>query len=478
MKNYLLLLITLAAGLFLVSCDEDYLSPAPSTSVTIDQAFSDPETFLTYINGMYDEHGDSPYLTRLLPGIDIKGGDALLIPTNNFNRYPAEYQFAESPAPQQYVSGNLWFQAYDVIGLANPAIAALPDIVLEPELKAGIEGELLTFRATAYHDLVRHFAQPYSAGRDNPGVVLNTEPLTAADPPLGRSTVGQVYDQIVADLTRAAEVMPAGYNDASKITLRAVHGKLAQVYLDMGEWALAAQYADLAREGVQLMSAADWLAGFNAPTSEWIWYNGKTADDNNGFLSTHSFWDTRRLGYSSLRLDITFVDENFSPTDIRGIPALRLGATGLPIVSTGYVSNKLQHNPGFLQQELIMRASEMYLIAAEAYARLGNTQAAQDALFAIQSRADANAAPSGNTGQALIDEVLMERRKELYAEGHRYYDLQRLQLDLVRTVEGGHWPSVAGTIPFEDFRRLSPIPQFELDANPIIREQQNPGYGS
>lgn len=477
MKKYLTLALITLTSICVVSCDEDYLSPDPSVSLTIDQAFSDPEIFQTYINGIYDEHGDSPYLTRLLPSQDVRGGDALLIPTNNFNRYVTEYQFIESPS-NSYVSANLWFQAYDIIGLVNPALEALPDAEFEAGLKAGIEGELLTFRAVALHDLVRNFSQPYSAGRDNPGVVLNTEVLTGDDDPLGRSTVGEVYDQIVADLRRAADVMPAGYNDGSKITLRAVHGNLARVYLDMGEYALAAQYADLARQGISLMSATDWLAGFAAPTSEWIWWNGKTADDSNGFLSTHSFWDTRRLGYSSLRLDMTFVDNNFSPTDIRGVAALRVGSSGAPIVSTGYVSNKLQHNAGFVQDELIMRASEMYLISAEANARLGNTQAAQDALFAIQSRADVNAVRSGNTGQALIDEVLLERRKELYAEGHRYYDLQRLQLDLVRTTEGGHWSSVSGVIPFNDFRRISPIPQIELDANPIIRGEQNPGYGS
>jgi len=477
MKTYLILAIIALSGICFVSCDVAYLSPDPSVSLTIDQAFGDPEIFQTYINGIYDEHGDSAYLTRLLPSQDVRGGDVVLIPTNNFSRYIIEYQFIESPV-NSYVSGNLWFQAYDVIGLVNPALAALPEADFEADLKAGIEGELLTFRANALHDLVRNFAQPYSAGRDNLGIVLNTAVLTADDDPLGRSTVGEVYDQIVADLTRAVAVMPAGYNDASKITLRAAHGVLARVYLDMGEYALAAQNAELAHAGMTLMGTEDYQAGFAAPTSEWIWYNGKTADDSNGFLSTHSFWDTRRLGYSSLRMDMTFMDNNFTSTDIRGYSLLRAAASGDPLVSTAYVSNKLAHNAGFVQDELIMRASEMYLISAESNARLGNNTAAQTALFAIQSRADVNAVMSTNTGQALIDEVILERRKELYAEGHRYYDLQRLQLPVVRTTEGGHWSSQAGTIPFNDFRRISPIPQFELDANPIIRPQQNPGYGS
>src|SRR6056297_303899 len=472
------LLTVMLFALLLNACDtESVLNVDPSISVSIDQAFTDPEVFESYVIGIYDELSDPAYLPRLIPWSDVRGGDAMVIPTNNFGRYPIEYNFRENPN-SAYGSDDLWFQGYDIIGLANPALAAIADAPLSDANKALFEAELLAFRAKAYHDLVRVFALPYSAGRDNPGVVLTVEERSPTDPPLGRATVGEVYDQMVVDLERAEQLMPESRTDIFKWTKKSIQGMLARVHLDMGNWSDASAAAQRAMDGVPLMSEEEYFAGFDEPTSEWLMGGGVTADDSNGFLSVHSFWDTRRLGYSSLRLDITFIDDNFSPTDFRGYPLLRQ-SNGTPIVSTGYVSNKWEHNPNFNQDEMLMRVSEMYLIAAEAEARdpQGDESLAQQFLFDIQSRADVNAVMSGNTGQDLIDEIVLERRKELYAEGHAYFDLQRLQKDLVRTEEGGHYADPLN-IPFNDFRRLSPIPQFELDANEVIRDQQNPGYGS
>ncbi|MEO1023432.1 MAG: RagB/SusD family nutrient uptake outer membrane protein [Bacteroidota bacterium] len=482
MKNMRLLFIPLLVmALSFSACDDDrLLNPDPPLAITIDQAFTNAEIFQTYMNGIYDELSDGANMPRLVPWVDVRGGDALVIPTGNFSRYPIEYNFTETPNAA-YGSDDQWFQAYDIIGLCNPALQALedPDVPLTDDTKALFEAECRAFRALSYHNLIRIFAQPYAAGRDNLGVPLSLTPASPTDEPLPRATVGAVYDQMVADLVRAEAIMPATATDIFKWTRKSIQGVLARVYLDMGMWTEAAAMAEAALDGVTLMTAAEYQAGFDEATSEWLLGGGITADDNNGFVSIHSFWDTRRLGYSSLRLDMTFIDDNFTATDARGFPLLRVDGAGAPIVSTAYITNKWEHNTGFNQDEVYMRASEMYLIAAEAYARLGgaNETRANELLFAIQSRADAAAVATNASGQALIDEVLLERRKELYAEGFRYFDLQRLQLDLERSAAGGHYANPLN-IPFGDFRRLSPIPQFELDGNPNIRPQQNPGYGN
>jgi hypothetical protein len=275
--------------------------------------------------------------------------------------------------------------------------------------------------------------------------------------------------------------MPASRTDRSRWTLKAIQGTLARVYLDMEMWQEAADYAELASAGVTLMSATEWQDGFYQPNSEWLFYGGKTADDSNGFVSPHSFWDSRRLGYSSMRLGIDFVDNNFTATDIRGDNLLLKDGGGVPIVQDAYITTKLFHNAGFVNQEVFMRASEMLLIEAEAKAELGgaaNIADAQAALLTIQQRADASVVvTAGNTGAALLEEIYLERRKELYAEGHAYFDMQRLQRDIVRSAAGGHYASPLN-VPFSSTVRLAPIPQFELDGNETIRPQQNPGYGS
>jgi len=78
-----------------------------------------------------------------------------------------------------------------------------------------------------------------------------------------------------------------------------------------------------------------------------------------------------------------------------------------------------------------------------------------------------------STGAALLEDVLAERRRELAFEGDRYMDLMRLKRDIVRST---NYPSAARNIPYSNFRRIMPIPQTELDANPNIRDQQNPSW--
>ena len=89
----------------------------------------------------------------------------------------------------------------------------------------------------------------------------------------------------------------------------------------------------------------------------------------------------------------------------------------------------------------------------------------------ITSRRDATAISS--TGNQLLEDIITERRKELAFEGDRYLDMQRLKRDIMRSV---NYPAAARSIPYSNFRRLFPIPQAELDANPNIRDQQNPGW--
>jgi len=121
-----------------------------------------------------------------------------------------------------------------------------------------------------------------------------------------------------------------------------------------------------------------------------------------------------------------------------------------------------------------MRVGEMYLIEAEAKARIGgqDAQAAQ-ALFTLVKNRDASYTLSANTGQALINEILTHRRIELWGEGFRFYDLKRLNQPLNRN-GGNHQLSLAVVfdIPAGDKQWEFLIPQAELNTNPLVT--QNP----
>src|SRR6185295_5174340 len=111
----------------------------------------------------------------------------------------------------------------------------------------------------------------------------------------------------------------------------------------------------------------------------------------------------------------------------------------------------------------LMRASEMYLIEAEAYAQMGNTSAAATALYQLAKKRDAAYTLSTATGSALLKEILTQRRIELWGEVFRFYDLKRLNLPLDRS-RHTFLPSYQKSVPAGDSQWQFVIPQAEIDA--------------
>lgn len=129
----------------------------------------------------------------------------------------------------------------------------------------------------------------------------------------------------------------------------------------------------------------------------------------------------------------------------------------------------------------VIRLSEMYLIAAETAAKTGNTAKAADYLNAIVLRANPDATPVAEA-DATVARISKERRKELVGEGHRLFDAMRNNETITRYTSeadrGYHSPLNEEARSFDRtfFKVLLPIPQGEIDVNPVIAEQQNPGY--
>ncbi len=148
-----------------------------------------------------------------------------------------------------------------------------------------------------------------------------------------------------------------------------------------------------------------------------------------------------------------------------------------------YMHHKLYQDNGPTidpRDVLLMRAAEMYLIEAEALARQGgaaNEALAQAALFTLVSARDEAYVLSTNTGQALIDEILLQRRIELFMEGHRWFDMLRNDEVLDLTVGTGADPNLYLTGMYQDRPSVNPmwlflIPQSEINANPKMVQNQ------
>ena len=165
----------------------------------------------------------------------------------------------------------------------------------------------------------------------------------------------------------------------------------------------------------------------------------------------------------------------YSNTDVRK----DLFIVGSPIRGAdAKVVNKFPNTGSADKDEMkVIRMSEVLLILAEAYARTNDEVNAKIRLNQVAQNRDPSFAGYTSTGAQLINDIIAERRKELAFEGHRYVDLARNNLAVARIDLASNYP---GNVPLvletSNFRRILPIPQGELDANPNIREQQNPGY--
>jgi hypothetical protein len=142
-----------------------------------------------------------------------------------------------------------------------------------------------------------------------------------------------------------------------------------------------------------------------------------------------------------------------------------------------YMSRKFKtRNTPTIGDVPYIRLAEMYLILAEAYARTPGKEAdARAALFTLAKNRDAAYVLSVASGQALIDEILIQRRVELWAEGFRFFDLKRMNLPLDRTVVPNYVSASVGgvmQVPAEDPRWQWAIPIAEIQANPNVT--QNP----
>lgn len=464
----------LLASAVLSSCKKDFLNVTPSTSIPTADAFNSPEKIAAAITGIYDLTTYYNYTNNILLNQEIKGEDILVNSVNNYGRFLPGYQYIETVNSSELADH--WLYGYKIIVNCNMLIQNLPAAPVSDAVKLQSTAEARAIRAISHFNLVREFGKPYTVDPNSLGVPVVEKTINYNDKFPARSTVKDVYTSIVNDLLFADANFSASTTGIYRITKNSIDGNLARVYLTMGDYTNASKYSKLARAGFPLASAASLLAGFSDPTSEWIWAQNVRSDDNNGFLAVQSFYEPYDQGYSSFRATQEFLN-SFSDNDIRKnqfkIPDASGGdlTTGVITKSgNGYLISKFIYRGTWDNQQLLLRSSEMVLIEAESEARLGNEAAAKAALLLIQQRAIPGTGTSANTGQALIAEILYERRKELFGEGQRFYDIRRTNQGLDRSKSVSHWSKLV--IPPGDKRFTLPIPQSEINANPAI--VQNP----
>ncbi|RQO74085.1 hypothetical protein DBR43_01375 [Pedobacter sp. KBW06] len=478
MKNryitiYMFGLLMVSATIF-NGCKKSDLSPTPTTAIDANDAFTSPGKVEAAMVGLYNLHASGRYMNAMLLQADIKGEDIFVRESGNYGRFAQAYSYAEIPTSIQQA---FWEAGYQLIANCNQAIQKIPLAPLTDADKKKYLAEARAIRGSTYFNLIRCYGKPYTLDPTAPGVPKSELPLNADSETLARASVKDIYDFILADLNFAEQNMSASLTKISRLTLPAVQGLLSRVYLSMGDkWVEASKFAKLARTGHPLDDNATLLNGFYKASGEWIWDMEYTADNNPGFVGAASFHEPYDIGYSTFRADINF-HALFGADDIRKQQFL-ISDAGYddPLLrdeevedAGGFLMNKFYFKDGFDASVVLMRSAEMFLNEAEAEAELGNSGPAQAALFEVQRRSIPGAVISTNTGDALKSEIQIERRKELYGEGFRIFDILRRKETLKRT-STSHWHKV--NMAPGDNKFLMPIPVEEINANPKIT--QNP----
>lgn len=476
-----------AMTLFTTSCD---LMVEPQQSIDASEALSTSQNVESATVGMYAILGrGSLYGTNFLMLPELIGAETNIQWRGTFQ----SFRQVNNKTMDSYnaEASRTWIAAYKAINLSNNILNALG--VVDEEIKDQIHGEALFVRGILHFELVRMYAKPYNDGdpSSNPGIPIR---LTAAYDELtaslqqGRDDVEAVYDQVIDDLTEARDLLPE--ENPGRATTWTASAFLARVYLQKGDFANALAEADRVIEsGFYNLNPTVTAAFTNDNTTESIFEiqandQNNAGSENDGMATFYASLEGVGRGdvqvlsfYSDDPEDYIFLDrittaDLYEPDDTRN--------TALIYVGVGRRAGRLYSGkwtkPG--QNLPVIRLAEMLLIRAEANLQLGSAVGADplDDINAIRARAHTSL-----LGSVTLDDVYLERRLELAFEGARGHDIKRLEQDL----EGWHFDAGLNTyvmdpdediIPWNDETLVFPLPQRELDASSVLRDQQNPGY--
>ena len=257
----------------------------------------------------------------------------------------------------------------------------------------------------------------------------------------------------------------------SYVNDRVAYRILARVYQTMHRWTEVEVAARKAYGGGSPSSVlnGDYGNGFGKiSNSEWIWGAEQSTDQSNYYWGApHAQTDHDNVSYRNTWVNDDFV-QLFSDTDIRNTFK---NIHNVQIIDFRYwVTTKF--NFTFDADNPYIRTPEMLLVEAEAEYHNGDISGSQDLLFALQSNRDSNAVKSGNTGQSLLNEILVERRKELYGEiGVEWFDAKRYRKEILRT--GNARLKANASLNADDKRFFLKIPQSEIDSNDKINDDVN-----
>ncbi|MGM9764853.1 MAG: RagB/SusD family nutrient uptake outer membrane protein [Candidatus Cryptobacteroides sp.] len=500
MKKLSYIISSIAAVAVIASCSKQFDVPSTSYltgSNAAQMVENDPEYLSSYVQGLYaymvqfgaggsTNHDDFGIMSCLMVS-DWMAGDVVLHGTRNWGVYDYAFDYRNFNYSRPY---QLWTTFYTLINNSNTIIDFfLPGTEPENASSRAYLGQAYSVRALSYLYLIMFFQDPTDeSGAFNseapavPLVYASRDAKTADEVSQrqGRNTLGLVCEHIEENLNEALKLLD-GYKRPSKamIDYNVAQGIAARYYLYTQQWEKAAAAASAARKGYDLMDEERLHAGFlDIEDKEVIWGFNHTSETQTTYASFFSQMSSDCTGYAGLDMMGKLIDrklyESIPNSDWRkSLFNGPNGGTSDNIECVGavlpYAARKFGYADQWLQDYIYMRAAEMYLVEAEADARLGKDSDAQTVMAELMAKRD----PAWNKS-ATVDEILLQRRIELWGEGFSYYDRRRTSQGIVRSYEGtNHNLEILNKIvdvPAHHKYWVFQIPERELQDNPYITD--------
>lgn len=488
-QNILILILFFISG-----CSADYLNTKPSNAVSEELTGSSIENLYMAINGIHRKMVSQDMAVQYLGGypgfmitMDVLSDDMTWEQNDQFKK-PHQWQLQAMPGSN--VTRTIWLSYYEFILNANLILENVEKFaVSDPKEYKIVKGEALCFRAFSHFMLLQTYARRYENGKINSQAGIPYR-FTSATHEMARNTVEECYQYILADLDQAISLLE-GYTpkSISHFSPIVALGLKARVALARQDYPTAAQNASAARilaekSGFSLMTNEQFNNGFadiSTKTKEALWA-ALTLNDQT--VNYYSFYALVSWNFNSepVRLGAKQINEalyhRMSASDLRRSWWDETGTLPLPAPSYQnypYASRKFtaRSSSDPVGNVAFMRLSELYLTEAEALARDNQENQARKILADFAVTRDPAYTLSTLSGPALIDEIMIHRRIELWGEGFRFYDLKRLNEPLNRN--GANFNAafcIVTRIPANDPRWQWAIPQDEMDANPLMEQNQ------
>lgn len=487
MRKYFYLFIPL----LLASCDEDNINFVPHNAVSEDNVLRTEADFKSAVLGAYaymiKNGGADGYGSEFLIDSECMTDNVIVMNSGRGTNLDG-YRYTS-------VASNSHFDYYDnAYRASNFAAKVINQInTLTPGAsRDNLEGEARFIRALNHFDLVRIYGKiPTQSADANSSLGMPYFiDFTATSTP-SRPTVAETYNQIINDLLIAKDLIGTANVVASgRANRTAVYALLSRVYLYMGDYPKVIEYGNLATNNATaaVCPRTQFTALWDDVNSSGVIFKLRI-DLVDAVTPGVVFSQTTGQGIrSEFVVPQDFMAE-FGPNTVPPLPPGPVDIRKTAYITTSaYAGNTYNHiikyngrptgNPNIIDIK-VLRVEEVYLNMAEAQYRIDGG----GLVYLDKIRAQRYTAfTGGESGVALFDAIMKERRLELAFEMDRFFTLKRLGLSVSRSATIGDFANGGGTLPEASslslpagsFKWQLPIPQYQRDLNRNL--QQNPGY--